>query len=60
MKKQYVSPETLVSQLALQTIVCGSPLQTNDDINANPGKPVRGRRRRRNQWDDEEEDEEAW
>lgn len=60
MKKQYVSPETLVSQLGLQSIVCGSPLQTHDDTAADPTKPVRGRRRR-NQWDDEEEeDEEAW
>ena len=59
MKKQYVSPETLVSQLGLQTIVCGSPLQTHDE-EADPDKPVRGRRRR-NKWDDEEdEDEEAW
>lgn len=60
MKKEYVSPETLVSQLGLQTIVCGSPLQTHDDP-ADPSEDVRGRRRRRNQWDDEEdEDEEAW
>ena len=59
MKKQYVSPDTLVRQLGLQSIVCGSPLQTHDE-EADPTKPVRGRRRR-NQWDDEEEeDEEAW
>lgn len=60
MKKQYVSPETLVRLLGLQTIVCGS-LRTYDDKEADPDKPVLSRRRRRNQWDDEEEeDEEAW
>ena len=66
MKKQYMTPETLLHQLQLQHIMTGSPFTTNSDgdlIGTTPQDgdatgPAMGRRRRRRQddWDDEEED----
>ena len=68
MKKQYLTPETLLHQLQLQHIMAGSPFTTNSDGDLIGGTlqdesatgAALGRRRRRRQeeddWDDEEED----
>lgn len=69
MKKQYMTPETLLHHLQLQQIIAASkPFQTNSDgdiiggtlQDEDAGGPAMGRRRRNNDWEDDWEDEEDY
>ncbi len=67
MKKEYITPETLLHSLQLQQIIANSPLRTNEDGDLIDGtlqdEGAQGpglSRRRRNQWDEWEDEEEEY
>ena len=59
MKKTYLTPETILTEIELQKMIATSDPQIKPEEEADPEGEVLSRRRR-DVWEEDEEEEEEW